>query len=44
MRQIQQEKNANFQCNSNRMAKVDEQDHEDEDSPENPEPDLDTED
>ena len=36
-----QEKNANYQPNSNRMAKVHEQDNEDEDPPENLEPDLD---
>ena len=36
-----QEKKANYQPNSNRMAKVHQQDHEDEVLPENPEPKLD---
>ena len=36
-----QEKKANYQPNSNRMVKVHEQNHEDEDPPESPEPDLD---
>ena len=36
-----QEKKADYQPNSCEMAKVHKQDHEDEDPPENPEPDLD---
>ena len=36
-----QEKKATYQPNSYRMAKVHEQDHEDQDAAENPEPDLD---
>ena len=36
-----QETKANYKPNSNRIAKVHEQHHEDEDPPENTEPDLD---